>query len=252
MYLYCFVCRYNDMAFLSWSGSNEQLQSILDELNGKHPDIHISTTIGSCVHFLGAFIENRKGSLYTCVYQDPNVPSFVLPYVIGHPRLIYRQWFRWALIRAVRYCKLVEDFDQERLNIELTFYVNEYSLDFVKYGLQQFFKEFGTTIHPGNLNQASYDKLRQRVLQNVEHETQNVQQQQQRWNANHILVDLYYLYDWGPRYEFNKNFDILWYKHFEKDPNFVNTTIKVKLRTRHCYSSNALLAQQQTSPRLIN
>ena len=86
-----FYTRYHDMTFLTWNHKPEKLQDALNELNQKHPDIRIDTTVGSTAIFLGAYVENHYGKLYTRVHHDSNVPSFVLPYVIGHPRLLYRQ-----------------------------------------------------------------------------------------------------------------------------------------------------------------
>jgi hypothetical protein len=174
------------------------------------------------------------------------VKSFVLAYVIGHLRLIYRQWFRWALMRAVHYCTSVEDFDQERLNLELTFLVNWYSLDYVTTVIDQFFNEFRTTIYPGNLHQTSYEKLRHRLLQKIDREKQ-ARQQQLQLTCNQKMVHLYYLYDWGPRHTFNQNFDPLRWEYFEKDSTFAATGVEIKLRTKHCYSLNALLAPQAPS-----
>ncbi|CAF1245909.1 unnamed protein product, partial [Didymodactylos carnosus] len=134
-----FYGRYHDIAFLTWNAQIEKLEKLFNELDQQYPDIRITTSIGLNVHFLGAYIENQgEGHLYTHVHHEPTIPAYVLLYVIGHPRLIYRQWFQWALIRAVCYCSSTKNFDQERFYIELTFLANGYSLNFVNLALNNF------------------------------------------------------------------------------------------------------------------
>jgi hypothetical protein len=231
------------MVFLSWSGSDEKLQSLLDDVDRKHPHIRITRTIGSSVHFLDAFIENPGGYLRTHVHHDSNSQPYVLPYVIGHPRLIYRQWFRWALTRAVHYCKSVEDFDQERLNIELTFLANGYSLDFVNYHIKHFFDRHSVNALVWGLDGRVYEPFRTRLIQSIKREEEKYKQQQLLKSKNQ-LFHLHYLYDWGPRCQFKNQFKKLWLDSFKDDPRFAQSKLIVKLNTIHCYTSNALLAQQ--------
>jgi hypothetical protein len=234
------------MAFLTWNPPNEKLQTLFNELDQKHPEIRITTTLGSSVHFLGAYIENKRGGhFYTRVYREPTLQPYVLPYVIGHPRLLYRQWFRWALIRAVRYCTVVEDFDEERLYIELTLLANGYSLDFVKSGTTKFFKRYSTvaTLEPNHLDGRAYESLRIRLIERIQQEKQH-RQQQKLLESNKKLIHLHYLYEWGPRCQFNETFHKLWSGSFKNDPIFAKADLKLMLNTKHCYSSNALLAQQ--------
>ena len=89
-------------------------------------DIRIAASIGSVANFLNVHLKNIQGRLLTRVYHDPNVPPFVLPYAVGHARLMHSNWFRAALVRAVRFCSTVEDFNQERIHTELTFLANAF------------------------------------------------------------------------------------------------------------------------------
>ena len=107
--------RYDDMGFRTWNGPVDKLQMFFSELNRQHPDIQLISSIDSSVHFLDAHIENRKGSLYTRVHHDLCEQRFLLPYAVGHPRVLHRQWFRFALVRAGQYCSVFEDFEDERL-----------------------------------------------------------------------------------------------------------------------------------------
>ena len=232
------------MGFFTWNGPPEKLHILFNEFNRQHPDIRLKTiSIGSNVHFLNAHIENVKGSggrLYTRVYHDPTIQRYILPYVHGHARLIYRQWFRSALIRAARYCSSIEDFDEERLEIELTFLANGYSLDFVESQVRQFFIHFKAITLPSNPNQTNYESLRRLCLLWVDQQRLDYEQQE-ILKTNDQLVQFHYLYDWGPRYEFNQIFQQLWSDTFKKDPSMIKAGLKMKLNTKHCYSSNALL-----------
>jgi hypothetical protein len=96
-------------------------------------NIRVTVSIDFHVDILGTFIENRKDNLFTRVQHDANRQPFLLPYVTGHPRLMYRQWYRFALIRVGHYCMVWEGFEDERLRIELTFLVDGYSLHFVEF-----------------------------------------------------------------------------------------------------------------------
>ena len=68
--------------------------------------------------------------------------SYTLPYVIGHPKMQYSNWIRSALIHAVCYCTSVDDFNQERIYIELTCLANGYSDCFVESRIAHFYDYF--------------------------------------------------------------------------------------------------------------
>jgi hypothetical protein len=159
---------------------------------------------------------------------------------LDHPRLFYRKWFQWALTRAVRYCTSIEDFDQERLYIELTLLANGYSLDFIKMGIKIFFTKHSVLKFETNLDDSTYQLLRKRLLSFVTLEKE-YHKQQQLWESNNQIIHLHYLYDWGPRCEFNKKFKTLWSDLINKDPRLSKNQLKLKLSSIHCHTLNALL-----------
>jgi hypothetical protein len=238
------VSRYHDQAILTWTSPIERLQPLFDELDQKHPDMQITTTVGLSAHFLGAYIENKHGRLYTRVYHDPTAQPHVLPYVIGHPRLIYRKWFQWALIRAVRYCTSLVDFDEERLNIELTFLANGYSLAFVKSMIKHFFAKFFAVTLEFSLDCRAYESLRARLIRSIEHE-KTEHKRQRSLELKHQITHFSYLYDWGARYQFNEQFKKLWYDSFRNEQIAEKLNIEIDSNAIHCYSLNALLAHQE-------
>lgn len=236
-----FYARYHDTAFLTWNGREEKLHAALDELNGKHPDLRIKTTVGSSAVFLDAHVENSYGDVRSRVHHPLNETAFLFPYVIGHPRLSYRQWFQWAMRRAVRYSTERLDFDQERLQIELTFLANGYSLEFVEMSLANFYRKYFIVSPPVPIDVRTYRTLRERVMNGFVYENE-YRLTQETWKQTGQLVQLNYFYDWGPRHVFNEQFKRLWLELIKNDPTFANIELKLKLSTIHCYPLNALFA----------
>lgn len=236
-----FYGRYYQYGFMTWIGSLDRFNVCLNELNEKHPDIQITTSIGAQVHFLHVSIENRQGTLSTKVYHDSNKQLFLLPYLTGHPRLRYRQWFRFALIRAGLYCSSWHDFNEERLYLELTFLANGYTFEFVQHHLEQFYSTFNSSEKKTILNEWNYPSFRMKLFRYVN--AQQQQQQQQVQEGREVNISLYYLYDWGLRASFNQKFYELWSNILEKDPTFKRFNLKIKLQSKHYYSSNTLFTQ---------
>ena len=243
-----FYGRYNDIGFLTWNESIDQLQKIFDELQQSlDSNLEMTTFIGSHAHFLNAFIENKNGRLHTCVYRDSTCQPFLLPYVSGHPRLSHRQWFQFSLIRAGQYCGTSDDFQDERLYIELTFLANGYSLDFVEYNLRQFFSRLNPKQYEQmNSNSFKYMSFRHELFRGVDQGKQALDEEQQL-QKNHQLISLHYLFDWGARCQFNEKFYQLWSTILDQDSTFKKYGLKIKLHTKHCYSSNTLLARPLTT-----
>jgi hypothetical protein len=239
---------YHHRGFFIWNESSmEKIEAIFHQINQSfQAPIHMTFTNGLQSHFLNIHIENRTGHFYTRVYSDPNKQPFLLPYVTGHPRLIYRKWFRFALLRAGLYCTNLEDFQDERLNIELTFLANGYSLDFVEYHLHKFF-QLVSQPHMSSfieLDQQKYDTLRSHLFSYISLQKQNLLERQQlEKQQQHRSIQFDYLFDWGCRWKFNDAFYTKWIEILEKDPKFKSYHLKVHLHSKHCYLSNALLAQ---------
>lgn len=210
-----------------------------------YPDIHLQTFVGPTVHFLNAYVANRNGQLYTRVYHDPISQGYTLPYVIGHSKLNHSDWLRSALVRAVAYCSSVEDFQQERIYLQLTCLVNGYSLLFVESHIQHFFYYFTADNMRYYLDQTMFDKFRRRLFDfiDVQHELSN---KNQRLDNNGSLIRLHYLYEIGPRCQFNQKFHNLWRKHFGNHPELSKENSLIVLTTKHLHSLNALLAQYKS------
>ena len=240
-----FYARYHNTVFFTWSESKSKLDQLLKKVTFTLPsDLQTKISIGNKVHFLNAYIENQNGHLHTRVYHNPSKQLFLLPYASEHPRLTHRQWYRYALVRAVQYCATLEDFHEERQQIELSFLANGYSLDFVEYHLRQFFKRFAHVYQSNvSMDQNRYMKIRQEIFRFVQQQ-KDAYREQQQWIQNRRLLSFYYLFDWGTRHIFNAQFYQLWNEIIGEDPNFKAQGYKVILKSKHCYSSYTLLAQR--------
>ncbi|CAF5165219.1 unnamed protein product [Rotaria magnacalcarata] len=64
--------------------------------------------------------------------------------------------------------------------------------------------------------------------------------------TNQKMIQLHYLFDWGSRCEFNEKFHRLWLTILNEDLTFKQYGLKIQLNSKHCYSSNILLARSIT------
>ena len=227
-----FFRRFHTISLLTWDGAEATLEQLISEVKQTYPDVLLSHAIGQSVQFLQCYIENRHGQLFTRVYRDPDEPFFTLPYVTGHPRLIYRQWFQFALIRAAQYCSSVNDFQDERRYIEATFLVNGYSLEFIDTQLELFFKRLNLLRVKTNLNCYNYKHLRRIVFRDIN--LSNPERQK--------IIELQYLFDWGQRCQFKHKFRELWSTIIIPDLKTKRIPYTIRLASKHCFSSYSLLA----------
>ncbi|CAF4706662.1 unnamed protein product, partial [Rotaria magnacalcarata] len=79
-----------------------------------------------------------NGILYSRVHHQHNQQPYTLPYISskGNSIRTYSHWLRSSLIRAIRYCTSIEDFNQERIYLEMTYLANGYSIDFIDKHIQ--------------------------------------------------------------------------------------------------------------------
>ncbi|CAF3497171.1 unnamed protein product, partial [Rotaria socialis] len=186
-----------------------------------------------------------NGELFTRVYHHPILPRYTLPYVVGHSKLAHGDWFRSALIRAVCYCSLIEDFTLERIYLELTCLANGYSIFFVENNVQHFFGYFHADTMRYLKDQTIYDKFRHDWFgfMTMQYELSD---KLQTFNDNDCLIHLNYLYEFGPKCQFNQQFHCLWSESFNQHQNLSKDKAKVQLTTKHQHSLNSLLAGEKS------
>ncbi|CAF1520348.1 unnamed protein product, partial [Adineta steineri] len=162
-----FYGRCQNQIFFTWNRSKNELCELLQIFGTQHSNIEFDIKIDSTVQFLDVHVSNYHGTLFTRVYHDSNSQQYTLPYVVGNSKRAHSHWLRSALIRAVRYCVSVYDFNQERFYLQATCLVNGYSLEFVDHRIRHFFKHFDGISLLSVSNQDEYDKLRRRLMNHI-------------------------------------------------------------------------------------
>ncbi|CAF4310012.1 unnamed protein product, partial [Rotaria sordida] len=228
--------RYKDQIFFTWNKSSTlELETFIENIREQHQNVRFQKFISTNVQFLNASIENRQGQLYSQVHYDSNMPRYTLPYLLGHSKSAHSDWLRTALIRAVCHCTSVDDFRQERIALELTYLINGYSLLFVETHIKHFFNYFHAQTMRYSRNQNTYDKFRQQWFKFVE-QRHELSEQLEKFNNNGRLIQFNYIYDFGPRCRFNREFDRLWSHYFQKHPILSEENSKIILTTKHFHS----------------
>ncbi|CAF3804954.1 unnamed protein product [Rotaria sp. Silwood1] len=237
--------RYKDRIFFTWNKSTAiALETFLEDLREKHRNVRFQKLIGTSVSFLNAYIENRQGQLYTRTHYDPNMPRYTLPYVTGHTKSSYSDWLFFALIRAICYCTLVDDFQQERVYLELTYLINGYSVLFVETHVKRFFNHFSSETMRFSYNQNSYDQFRQQWFKFIE-QRHELSQQLQKLDDTNCLFQFHYIYDFGPKCRFNRDFRQLWHQYFQQHPTLSEENCKIILNAKNFHSLNTLLGMDK-------
>ena len=92
---------------------------MLNNANHSHPDIKLTYEISNCTSFLDLRIQNIDDQLRTSVYHKDSAEPYILPFKSDHPRHIYENIIHTQLLRAVRYCSTLQEFNREQRHIKL-------------------------------------------------------------------------------------------------------------------------------------
>jgi hypothetical protein len=120
--------------FDSPSPSNQTIEEInvkFEEAKTKDINIKIGSTIGTSVHFLDITITNENGQLRTSIYHKPTTEPYILPFTSDHPHHVHRNIPYAALLRAARICSHANDFNSERIRIDMSLLLNNYPPHFI-------------------------------------------------------------------------------------------------------------------------
>ena len=156
--------RYIDDVFMTTNLSLDQIKLQLEQANESDINIHISHSVGTRVEFLDVLVENNNGQLKTSVFHKPAAEPYILPFLSDHPRHIHRNTIKAKLLRAARLCSHVENFDQERINIEFTLLLNGYPPKFIAYHSKRFFAQNEMTSLMEQLDEDVYKSIHQQLL----------------------------------------------------------------------------------------
>ena len=237
---------YKDRVFFTWNGFKNELEQVLQIFQQQYPQIHTRILIDTCVPFFNVAIGNHSGQLFTRPCRNPTVQAYTLPYVVGHSKVNHSDWIRTALLRAVCYSWSVQDFQQQRIHLELTYLASGYSLQFVDSRVAHFFEYFQAGDLRYSMDQIMYEKFRQQCF-NFKDVHRALSDQLQHLDDTGQVLHLHYLYEHGARCQFNKEFQQLWNSFFDGHSPLNTKKMTVRLTTKHLHSLNALLAQQKSS-----
>jgi hypothetical protein len=144
--------------------SKEEIKALLDRETKKDENIQTTSTIGQSAEYLDVSVKNKDGQLKTSVYHKSAVETYILPYQSYHPRHIHRNNSYVTLLRAARLCSNVEDFDVERLNMEMVLLLNGYPPKFISYYIKHFFPMNHAMSVWNELDSEAYQKRYQQLL----------------------------------------------------------------------------------------
>ena len=155
-----------DQIFVTWNGSPSELNHILNE-KARLPmcAFQLSITRGMTVAYLDVQITNKLGILHTKVFHECPFEPYILPCVSNPtppaPRSMASVWA--ALIRAVRCCNHLNDFELEKYHIRLSFTMNRFPLSFIEQGFNSFNQDFQWTEPHSGSQSSAYIDLRRRI-----------------------------------------------------------------------------------------
>ena len=115
---------YIDDVFFTSNESKANVEALLLRANCFHPNIKLEASIGQCVTFLDLLVSNNHGTLSSSVYHKPAAEPCVVPFMSDHPRHVFANVVRAALVRAVRYSSTLDTFHKERRAIRLMLLYN--------------------------------------------------------------------------------------------------------------------------------
>ncbi|CAF1056566.1 unnamed protein product [Didymodactylos carnosus] len=199
--------RYIDDVFMTSNLPLDQINLLLDVANNRDENIRIVRSIGLTADFLDTTVENNRGQLRTTVYHKPAAEPYIVPFLSDHPRHVHRNIIKGALLRAARLCSAVDDFDQERLDIELMLLLNGFPRKFVSYNFKRFFEQNNALLLMERPDNGPYTDLHQKLIRQltrrerdremkiVEHERLQSQSTPQRvdWNTKQIRTRVVWL-----------------------------------------------------------
>ena len=158
-----------DQIFITWNGSSSELDRVLNEtLRPSAAPFQVSSTCGTTVHYLNVEIRNNQGLLHTKVFQECPFEPYVLSCVPSQAPSpsVPTTLINAALLRAVRCCNHLDDFELEKDRIRSLFIRNHFPSSFIEQCFNSFYREFQWTEPDSRAQPSAYADLRQRIRDN--------------------------------------------------------------------------------------
>ena len=250
-----FYGRYKNQIFFTWNQSLNELGEILKVMTSKYDHLDFDIHIEEKLTYLDIYLENHHGLLYSRIHHRQNQQSYTLPYTPnGNSIRTHSHWLRSSLIRAVRYCTTMEDFNQERIYLEMTYLANGYSLEFIEKHMEHFFTFFdGKKLQQLPLDQRLYEKFRHRLFNFMSEQRQYMEKKQESFKKNRRFHLSYTHDNMSAKGEFNKKLRKILSENIPlHDVTFENNKLQLDIIPNYQYSLNALLSRQRPSHPILN
>ncbi|CAF1404957.1 unnamed protein product [Didymodactylos carnosus] len=121
-----------------------------------------------------------------------------------HPRSVHRTIVYGGLLRIIRFCSHVDDFDREQLKFELTLITSGYPLRFIKYHFKRFF--------------ADKTKKRRQIITDPD-DLEQYLPKKKPWDREKLI--LHYRYESSPIVRYRQEFGRFWKDSYVNDPSRV-------------------------------
>ena len=242
--------------------SHDEVTILLNKENIKDENIKITRLVDTKIEFLDVLAANNNGTLKTSVFHKPAAEPYILPYSSDHPRHIHCSTTYGSLLRAARFCSNVDEFNQERLHIELTLLLNGYPLNFISYHFKQFFKKNKAMPVLEQLDNNVYQLLHQEMIARPtrrekekslthtnERNSSNVNEHTNN-ESNRQGIQVYYTFESGPMLAFKRELRRLWDKHYIHQSSSMNN-VRLKIGTSSNKSLNHLLVKKKPTKAML-
>ncbi|CAF2652304.1 unnamed protein product [Rotaria sp. Silwood2] len=143
------IGRHLNQILFTWNDSKDELYTLLKRVNLFHPrhiQTQITTSIDNKIEYLGVEICHYEGQLQTRVYHNVDYEPYALPYQLETTTATipedYDLLLDAALVQVMFFCSNVDEFENERLYIEVSFIINGAPMNIIREAVQNFFVEF--------------------------------------------------------------------------------------------------------------
>ncbi|CAF4970434.1 unnamed protein product [Rotaria sp. Silwood1] len=118
-----------------------------------------------------------NNQLRTIINHDNDIEPRGLSFISDHLPVAYSTLIQACLMLAALIRSKVSDFHNERRDVQIVFLNNGYSMNFIKEHVEQLFQDFHISNWKSNLNQNTYDKMRQEIIEyDQQHQEMKIKQ----------------------------------------------------------------------------
>ena len=252
--------RYIDDIFMVTNLPLEYIKQELGRMENKDINIEIETIINVSINYLDVTITNENGQLKTSIYHKPTAEPYYLPNTSDHPHQYHRNIPYTAILRAARICSNVNDFNQERLRIEMTLLLSNYPPQIIFNQFLRFFRVNHAELLIKQLDEQVYQRLHRQLLYNS---TQRKQQSNyslqelvqhpkvlQQKPYDRTLMYVKYKFQTGSTTKLPHHFFEWWRKHYAYQGSPVNK-VKVRILPKTNSTLEQLLIHKKPSSAML-